>query len=101
MGVIVAYDDKFASPYCEIKLASGEHVLLTLEKRGLTIKLLAHPGVAERPVFACGVDEVAEICDGLLDMSAKKTPPLRVLTSVATRFPDAASLAAAFKQAVG
>jgi hypothetical protein len=99
MGVIVTYDDNFANPYSEIKLASGEHILLTLEKRGLTIKLLPQPGVAEQTVFECGVGEVAEICDGLLDMSAKKTTPLRVLVSVATRFPDDAALAAAFRKA--
>ncbi len=99
MGTIVTYDDKFATPYSEIKLASDEHVVLTLDKRGLTIKSVAQRNVAERVVFACGVEQVAEICHGLLDMTAKKATPLHVLVSVATRFPDAATLAAAFKKA--
>jgi hypothetical protein len=102
MGLIVSYDDKFATPYSEIELANGDHVLLTLDRDGLTVKALARPGNAERLLFRGNPDIVAKICTGLLDEDDDaKIPPLRVLVSVTSQLPSAAAVADAFKAAAG
>ena len=100
MGLIISYDDKFATPYSEIELANGDHVLLTLERDGLTVKALARPGSPERLLFAGDPDTVAKICTGLLDeRDDAKAPPLRVLTAVTSQLPSAAAVADAFTAA--
>ncbi len=101
MGLIVSYDDKFGMPSSEIELASGEHVLLTLHKRGLIIKALARPGEAEHTIFEASPDTVAEICAGLVGDGTAKATPLQVLAAATIRLPDAAAVRNAFEAATG
>lgn len=102
MGLIVSYDDNFATPYSEIELANGDHILLTLDRHGLTVKSLARPGTAERLLFTGDPETVAKICTGLLDEEDdSKIPPLRVLVSVTSQLPSAAAVADAFRAAAG
>lgn len=100
MGLVISYDDKFATPYSEIELASGEHIFIALDREGLSLKLLARPNSAERLLFAGNPDTVAKICNGLLgEQDRSITTPLRVLVSVVTQMPNAAAVAEAFTAA--
>ncbi|MBX7200427.1 MAG: hypothetical protein K1X51_13760 [Rhodospirillaceae bacterium] len=100
MGLIVSYDDKFAMPSAEIELASGEHVLLTLQKHGLVIKALARPGAPERILFEAAPYVVADICAALLGgTDSAETTPLKILTAATVRLPDAAAVQHAFQMA--
>ncbi len=100
MALVISYDDKFATPYSEIELASGEHIFVTLDREGLSLKLLARPNSAERLLFTGNPDTVSKICDGLLGGQDRSiATPLRVLVSVVTQMPDAAAVAEAFAAA--
>lgn len=102
MAVIVTYDENFVSPFSEIKLASGEHVLLSLEHKRLVVKALAGAERPERVLFECGDEIVSVICDGLIE--AQGTPhaaPLRLLVSAVMNVPDTKALASVLKAAAG
>jgi hypothetical protein len=100
MGFVVSYDDKSGMPSSEIELNSGEHVLLTLDRNGLVVKLLARPGNAERELFAANAETVAHICAGLFDdQGQSQTSPLQILASAVTQMPDAGVVEAAFQSA--
>ena len=100
MGLVISYDDKFATPYSEIELASGEHIFMTLDRTGLTVKALARPGSPERLLFEGNPDTVARICTGLMDeQDTSGATPLRVLVSVTSLMPNAAAVAQAFNAA--
>jgi len=100
VALVVSYDDKSGTPSSEIELNSGEHVLLSLDQKGLVIKLLARPGNAERILFKASASTVAEICAGLFDDQGKsRTSPLQILVPAVTQMPNAAAVQAAFKAA--
>jgi hypothetical protein len=100
MSFVVSYDEKFGTPYSEVKLASGEHVFLTLDQGGLVIRLLARPGHTERVLFKGTPETVTKICVGLLDdRDPSKATPLQILVAVMTQMPHAAAVAEAFAAA--
>lgn len=102
MGVIVSYDENFAAPFSEIKLGSGEHILVSLERNRLVVKALAGGEHTERILYACDDKTVAVICDGLIE--AQGTPhaaPLRLLVSAMMNVPDTKALASALRAAAG
>ena len=101
MGIVISYDDKFATPFSEIELASGERIVLTLERGGLLVKAPAGPGVSERLLFKGDADTVTDICLGLAGDAAAYAPPLQILVSAVSQMPNAQSVAAAFKAATG
>ena len=102
MGTIITYDENFAVPFSEIKLESGEHILLSLERTRLVVKALAQGERAERLIFECYDKTVAVLCDGLLANDGDaNVPPLRLLASVVMNVPDAKALASALNAAVG
>ena len=99
MGTVISYNDGFATPYSEIELASGERIVLALDRGGLTVKIPAGPGGRERVLFEGDPDTVAGICLGLAGDSARNLSPLQVLVAAVTHIPDAQAVAAAFKAA--
>tara|TARA_R110000868_G_scaffold18366_3_gene80909 strand:+ start:553 stop:864 length:312 start_codon:yes stop_codon:yes gene_type:complete len=100
MGVIVSFDESFLTPNSEVVLSSGEHVILSLDRKGLEIKVLASPQGKERVLVHLTPDSVAKICTGLWDnRDSSGKSPLRTLVSIAKRIPNAEKLKAAFKAA--
>jgi hypothetical protein len=100
MGVVISYDDKFASPSSEIKLDSGEHVVMRLDKQGLVIKSIGAGGVADQLLFQAKAKVVAEICAGLFDdRGESKATPLQILTAAVTQLPNATAVKEAFEAA--
>jgi len=101
MGMIVAYDENFAVPFSEIKLESGEHILLSLERTRLVVKALAQGARTERVLFECDDRAVAVICDGLIaDRGNADVAPLRLLVSAVMHAPDTKALESALNAAV-
>lgn len=101
MGVIVTYDENFAAPYSEIKLASGEHILLSLERNRLVVKTLAGAERTAHILFECDDDDVSVICDGLIE--AQGTPqaaPLRLLVAAVRHVPVTKALATILQAAI-
>ncbi len=98
MGLIVSFDEQSRMPASEIKLDSGEHVLLTLERNGLVIKTPPGAGRDERVLFEGSPEVVARICTALHQDVAKVTP-LRILVSAVTQMPNAAAVETAFQAA--
>jgi hypothetical protein len=102
MGVIVTYDENFAAPFSEIKLASGEHILLSLERNRLVVKALAGAERTERILYECGEETVGVICDGLIEAQrAPHAAPVRLLVSAIMNVPDTKALASALSAAAG
>ncbi|TAK99628.1 MAG: hypothetical protein EPO08_15840 [Rhodospirillaceae bacterium] len=100
MGLVLAFDDKFGSPYSEVALANGERVFISLDRHGLTIKSLARPGFAERVLFSASPDTVVKICAGLFDdQGYSRATPLQILVSAVTQLPNAAAVKSAFQDA--
>jgi hypothetical protein len=98
MGAVLSYDDKFAAPSSEIKLDSGEHVVMSLDKMGLVIKSFANG--KENVLFKTDADTVAAICAGLFDdRGESKATPLRILTSAVVNMPTARAVQEAFEAA--
>jgi hypothetical protein len=101
MGTIITYDENFAVPFSEIKLESGEHILLSLERTRLVVKALAQGARAESLLFECDDETVAVICDGLIANEGEaNVPPLHLLASVVMNVPDTETLASILKAAV-
>ena len=99
MGTVISYNDKFATPYSEIELASGERIVLALDRSGLVVKTPAGPTGAEQVLFAGDPDVVAGICLGLAGDQAQSLSPLQVLVAAVTHIPNIQAVTAAFKQA--
>lgn len=101
MGFVVSYDESFGLPNCEIELASGERIFLTLGRDGLAIKLLPRPGSGERLLFRADPATAAKICDGLFDIQpGAEASPLQMLVAATVMLPDAKAVEAAFEAAV-
>lgn len=87
-------------PYCEVALENGDHVTVTVEAGGVTIKRLARRHAAEEILFIGPVHVVTDICMALLDgKPASDTTVLDVFLSVVSRFRTSADIRAAFVEA--
>ena len=102
MGVIVSYDETFVMPFSEIKLQSGEHILVSLERNRLVVKALAGAEHAEHIIYEGGEATIAVICDGLIEVQGMPhAAPLRLLVSAIMNVPDTKALASALRAAAG
>lgn len=98
MGAVLSYDDKFATPSSEIKLDSGEHIVMALDKKGLVVKTFTSG--KENILFKTDANAAAAICASLFDdRGESKTTPLRILTSVVVNMPNAQAVQKAFEDA--
>jgi hypothetical protein len=88
-------------PYCELALENGDHVLITLERSGVTIRWLARDDKPEQILFLGSVNVVADICLALLDRQpASETSVLDLFVSVVSQFRCAEDIRAAFAEAI-
>jgi hypothetical protein len=100
MSRVLAWHDDGEMPRCEILLASGERVTVTLSAHGVQIDRLRHDSAPNDILFAGNVDVATDICVGLLGTrSARSTTPLNVLASAIVRMPSAAAVRSAFGDA--
>lgn len=100
MSAVISYVDNVEFPTSEIKLKSGEHIVLTLHKNGLIIKVLPTPEGPERVLYEGNAKTVSQICAGLFDdRGESKATPLQILVSAVTQLPNARAIEDAFKTA--
>ncbi len=100
MATLMRYRSYGGQPYCEVALSSGDHVTVTVEAGGVTIKRLARRDSVEEILFTGSVPVVTDICMALLDgKPASQTTVLDIFLSTVSRFRSAADVRAAFAEA--
>jgi hypothetical protein len=100
MATLMRYRSYGGQPYCEVVLPSGDHVTITVEAGGVTIKRLARRDAAEEVLFIGPVHVVADICMALLDgKPASDTTVLDIFLSVVSQFRTSEDIRAAFAEA--
>jgi len=100
MATVMRYRIGGSEPQCELVLANGEHVLITLDRGGITIRRLAHGDRPEEILFLGSVHVATDICLALLDRRpASETSVLDVFVSVVSQFRSAETIRAAFAAA--
>jgi hypothetical protein len=100
MATVLRYRSGGTEPHCELALENGDHVLITLERSGVTIRRLARGDKPEQILFLGSVDVVADICVALLDRRpASETSVLDIFVSVVSQFRSAEDIRAAFAEA--
>ena len=100
MASILDWRDDGELPRCEMLLASGEHVTITLNAGGVQIDLLDHGGRRGTCLFQGNVETATDICMGLLaDKPPHSTTPLRILATAVAAMPTAEAVRGAFTTA--
>jgi hypothetical protein len=100
LGTVISFADDRERPRAEVVLDNGDHVLLVLDRSGLTI---SHIGRSEPATisFQADAETVAHLCASLLTPGSDGAPtPLRILVAAVTQFTSAALVARAFADAV-
>ncbi len=94
IGTILLLRDEGDRPHCEIALANGERVRLTLGADGLAVTQEV------KILFRAAPDIVAAICAALVGPKRETdASPLRILTATVQRIGSAAEVRAAFEAA--
>jgi hypothetical protein len=100
MSTVLTYRNDGDRPFCEIALDDGDRVQLQLDKAGLVIERQALGDRPREVLFKGDAGLVSDMCAALLGpVSAKKTTPLEVLTSVVVQLRSAADVRSAFRDA--
>jgi len=100
MTTLLRYRGYGAQPCCEVALENGDHVLITVEAGGVTIKRLARGDTPNEILFLGSVPVVADICVALLDgRPASETTVLDIFVSLVSQFRTADDIRAAFAEA--
>ena len=100
MATVMRYRSDGAQPHCELALENGDHVLITIERSGVTITRLARRDRPEEILFLGSVPVVADICLALLDRRpAAETSVLDTFVSVVSQFRSGEDIRAAFAAA--
>ncbi|HKF73108.1 MAG TPA: hypothetical protein VKB68_15255 [Stellaceae bacterium] len=94
------YRSYSGQPFCEVALANGDHVLITVDAGGVTIKREARRQSAGEILFIGPVHVVTDICLALLDgRPVSDTTVLNVFLSVVSQFRSAEDIRSAFAEA--
>ena len=100
MATVMCYRRDGTEPQCELALESGDHVLIALNRSGVTIRRLARGDKPEEILFLGTVHVATDICLALLDRRpASETSVLDVFVSVVSQFRSAEDIRAAFVEA--
>src|SRR5215467_13688470 len=100
MATVMRYRSGGTEPHCELALENGDHVLITLERSGVTIRRLARGDKPEQILFLGSVHVVADICLALLDGEpAFETNVLDLFVSIVSKFRSAEDIRTAFAEA--
>jgi hypothetical protein len=101
MATLMRYRSYGGQPSCEVVLANGDHVTITAEAGGVTIKRLARCDTPEEILFLGPVHVVTDICMALLDgKPASDTTVLDVFLSVVSQVRTAEDIRSAFAEAI-
>ncbi len=100
MATLMRYRSYGGQPYCEVAFENGDHVTITVEAGGVTIRRLARRDKTEEILFIGPVHVVTDMCMALLDgRPASDTTVLDVFLSVVSQFRSAEDIRAAFAEA--
>jgi hypothetical protein len=100
MSNVLDWRDDGETPRCEMLLASGERVAITLSAGGIQIDQLGWDGRAHTCLFQGNLEITTGICMGLLaGKLPESTTPLHVLAAAVSGMPSAAAVREAFTKA--
>ena len=100
-GAVITFRDDSERPRSEVALRNGDHVLLELDRGGLTITQVsdaAQPAV----LFRGDADMVSRLCAGLVaSPNTIRATPLQILVAAVIQLSSAADVRRAFNAAAG
>ena len=100
-GTVVSYADDQGHPRAEVALPNRDHVLLTLDRDGLSITRLARQEHLAEVLFQADANVVSRICAGLYSPETRPKPtPLRILVAAVVQFGSAEDIRNAFREVV-
>jgi hypothetical protein len=102
MATVIAYRSDGSSPFCELRLANGDRILVSLDAAGALIERLPDPGATREVLFRGSPEAVAWICAAMVpDGAGRSSAVLDVIVSLATRLGSAEQIRNAFGAAAG
>jgi hypothetical protein len=100
-GTVVSYAEDQGHPRAEVALPNRDHVLLTLDRDGLSITRLARQEHLAEVLFQADANVVSRICAGLYSLETRPQPtPLRILVAAVVQLSSAESIRNAFREVV-
>jgi hypothetical protein len=98
-GAVISFRDNSERPCAEVALCSGDHVVLALDRGGLTITGI---GTAGEPIvlFRGSVAIVAHLCAGLVaSPKTVRATPLKILVAAVLQLRSPEEVRRAFEHA--
>jgi hypothetical protein len=100
MATVIAYRNDGSSPFCELRLANDDRILISLDAAGALIERLPGPGAVRETLFRGSPEEVAWICAAIAGAGGS-TAVLDVIVNLAARLGSAEQIRSAFAAASG
>jgi hypothetical protein len=98
-GIVISYSDDTRNTRAEVALRNGEHILLKLDRNGVTIMRLTGPGHCPEILFQADPNLATRMCDGLFALeTTPKPPPLRILVAAVVQLGSADEVGTAFQR---
>jgi len=100
-GTVVSYAEDQGQPRAEITLPNRDHVLLTLDRDGLSITRLARQEHLAEVLFQADANVVSRICAGLYSLETRPKPtPLRIIVAAVVQLGSAEDIRDTFREVV-
>ncbi|MFZ1920063.1 MAG: hypothetical protein WAU57_00365 [Xanthobacteraceae bacterium] len=99
LGTVILFSDTDQRPRSEVALGNGDHILLELDRTGLTIKQIKGDKYP-RTLFQGDPALVSQLCAGLVESPGTiDATPLRILVAAAVHLGSADEVKRAFHDA--
>jgi hypothetical protein len=100
IGTVIHYSDVADHPHAEVALRNGDHVQITLDRAGLTIKQPTGLMQPSKVLFRANPNLTSRICAGLFGLETTPSPtPLRILVAALVQLGSAEEVGNAFQEA--